>query len=109
MNAATVEVPAAKQNTSPPAVGPPALSPTAPDLPAPSPAAPSAPVVMRASQVWQPPRKKMRMIVLTMLIATGAVPAVLTAWNLPPFAGGVERTDNAYVRGLTMNVAPQVS
>jgi multidrug resistance efflux pump len=35
--------------------------------------------------------------------------AVLAAWNLPPFGGGVERTDNAYVRGLTLSVAPEVS
>ena len=43
------------------------------------------------------------------LLAGGAVAAVLNAWNLPPFAGGRQKTDNAYVRGLTMNVAPQVS
>jgi RND family efflux transporter MFP subunit len=34
---------------------------------------------------------------------------VLNAWNLPPFAGTLQKTDNAYVRGLTMSVAPQVS
>ncbi len=67
------------------------------------PAAPPVP------QVWRPPRKRIRSIVLIGFLATGALLAVLTAWNLPPFAGGVERTDNAYVRGLTMNVAPQVS
>jgi RND family efflux transporter MFP subunit len=48
-------------------------------------------------------------LVLILVLAAGALLAVLTAWNLPPFAGGLERTDNAYVRGLTMNVAPQVT
>jgi RND family efflux transporter MFP subunit len=43
------------------------------------------------------------------LLAAGALAAVLKAWNLPPFAGGLERTDNAYVRGLTLSIAPQVS
>jgi RND family efflux transporter MFP subunit len=60
-------------------------------------------------QVWRPPRKRIRTIVLIVLLASAALLAVLTAWRLPPFAGGVERTDNAYVRGLTMNVAPEVS
>jgi RND family efflux transporter MFP subunit len=49
------------------------------------------------------------MIALTVLLAAGAITAVLAAWNFPPFAGGREKTDNAYVRGLTQNVAPQVS
>jgi RND family efflux transporter MFP subunit len=51
----------------------------------------------------------MRMVALTVLLAAGALLAVLAAWNLPPFAGGLEKTDNAYVRGLTMSVAPQVT
>lgn len=49
------------------------------------------------------------MIAITIVLALGAIVAVLAAWNFPPFAGGRERTDNAYVRGLTMSVAPQVS
>ena len=48
-------------------------------------------------------------IALVVLLAAGALIAVLNAWNLPPFVATVERTDNAYVRGLTMSVAPQVS
>lgn len=67
------------------------------------------PVVQTAPRVWQPPRKRIGTIALIVLLATGALLAVLSAWNLPPFAGGVERTDNAYVRGLTINLAPQVS
>jgi multidrug resistance efflux pump len=33
----------------------------------------------------------------------------LYAWGLPPFANGQERTDNAYLRGQTTVIAPQVS
>lgn len=49
------------------------------------------------------------MILLVILLAAVAVFAVLAAWHLPPFADGIETTENAYVRGLTMVVAPQVS
>ena len=70
---------------------------------------PAQPAGQPAGRVWQPPRKRIVSTALIVLFAAGALLAVLTAWNLPPFAGGVEKTDNAYVRGLTMNVAPQVS
>jgi RND family efflux transporter MFP subunit len=101
MNASTVDVPApAPANL--PAVPEPANVPAAPE-PA------NAPAPEPAVRVWRPPRKRLGTIALIVLLAAGALSAVLTAWDLPPFAGGVERTDNAYVRGLTMNVAPQVS
>jgi multidrug resistance efflux pump len=58
---------------------------------------------------WKPPAKGVRTIVLIVLLAIAAVAAVLKAWDLPPFADGMEKTDNAYVRGLTLSVAPQVS
>jgi multidrug resistance efflux pump len=68
-----------------------------------------APAAKPVARVWRPPRKRIGAIALIVFLAAAALLAVLTAWNLPPFAGGLERTDNAYVRGLTMNVAPQVS
>ena len=34
---------------------------------------------------------------------------MLDAWDLWPFAGRIEITDNAYVRGRTTVIAPQVS
>jgi multidrug resistance efflux pump len=43
------------------------------------------------------------------LAGSVAVLAVARAWQLPPFRGGDEVTDNAYVRGRTTVVAPQVS
>ncbi|WP_340313645.1 HlyD family secretion protein [Rhizorhabdus argentea] len=45
--------------------------------------------------------------VLALAIAT--VLAILAAWDLPPFGGRIEKTDNAYVRGRTTVIAPQVS
>ena len=35
--------------------------------------------------------------------------AILYAWQLPPFGGRYEQTDNAYVRGQTTVISPQVS
>ncbi|MGR4893583.1 HlyD family secretion protein [Sphingopyxis sp. LARHCG72] len=45
------------------------------------------------------------------VIALGltAVMLVLAAWDLPPFAGRQIETDNAYIRGRTTVIAPQVS
>jgi multidrug resistance efflux pump len=67
------------------------------------------PAAQPPPRVWRPPRKRITTIALIVLLATGALLAVLTAWNLPPFAGGAQKTDNAYVRGLTISLAPQVS
>jgi multidrug resistance efflux pump len=46
------------------------------------------------------------MIVVIGLVGVGAI---LSAWGLPPFVSGAETTDNAYVRGRTTVIAPQVS
>ena len=35
--------------------------------------------------------------------------SILYAWQLPPFGGRYEQTDNAYVRGQTTIISPQVS
>lgn len=59
--------------------------------------------------VWRPPPRRVTTMVLILLLGVAAIAAALDAWKLPPFAGDTERTDNAYVRGLTLNVAPQVS
>jgi multidrug resistance efflux pump len=48
-------------------------------------------------------------IVGIVVIALLAILAVLYAWRLPPFAGLNEATDNAYVRGRTTVISPQVS
>jgi len=43
------------------------------------------------------------------LIAIAVVLILLAAWQLPPFGGGMQQTDNAYVRGRTTVIASQVS
>lgn len=58
---------------------------------------------------WAPPRSGLRgtLLFIGFLIA-GALLA-LYAWNLPPFTRTVQVTDNAYVRGQTTVIAPQVN
>jgi multidrug resistance efflux pump len=58
---------------------------------------------------WRPGPRHPVVIVGIILIALAAVLAALAAWGLPPFGLGIETTDNAYVRGRTTVIAPQVS
>ena len=87
----------------------------APPAPAPAAAAPPATAAeatpdsaVDAPSSWQPAKRNRVAIAATALIALAAVIAVLAAWRLPPFARGAS-TDNAYVRGRTTVIAPQVS
>jgi multidrug resistance efflux pump len=57
---------------------------------------------------WHPAKRNRIAVAVTALIAVVAVVAVLAAWHLPPFADHTS-TDNAYVRGRTTIIAPQVS
>ncbi|MGV3481622.1 MAG: HlyD family secretion protein [Sphingobium sp.] len=58
---------------------------------------------------WRPPAKGRAVIIAIIGIAVLAVLAILYAWQLPPFAGYAEKTDNAYVRGRVTIISPQVS
>jgi multidrug resistance efflux pump len=58
---------------------------------------------------WRPPPKDRRTLIIIALLVAAAIVAILYAWRLPPFAGWVEQTDNAYVRGKTTIISPQVS
>jgi multidrug resistance efflux pump len=58
---------------------------------------------------WRAPPKSRLAVVLIVLVALAAILALLAAWRLPPFSGGNESTENAYVRGRTTVIAPQVS
>lgn len=58
---------------------------------------------------WSPPRQKTSAAVATVVLAGMAILVILKAWGLPPFGGAIERTENAYVRGRTTSIAPQVS
>ena len=56
---------------------------------------------------WSPNPSRRRIVVAVGAILIGVLVA-LFAWELPPFAGGDETTNNAYVRGRTTVVSPQV-
>ena len=56
---------------------------------------------------WSPNPSRRRIGFAAMVIFLGVL-AALFAWDLPPFSGGNETTNNAYVRGRTTVVSPQV-
>ena len=58
---------------------------------------------------WRPPAKDRRTLAAIALLIVAAILAILYAWQLWPFGGGIEQTDNAYVRGKTTVISPQVS
>ncbi|MBB4860416.1 multidrug resistance efflux pump [Novosphingobium chloroacetimidivorans] len=58
---------------------------------------------------WRPPAKGPLTIVAIVVIGIAAVLAILYAWQLPPFAGWAQETDNAYVRGRVTVISPQVN
>jgi multidrug resistance efflux pump len=60
-------------------------------------------------QQWLPPTHGARTIAVIVVLAVIALLAILWAWDLPPFGGRVEVTDNAYVHGRSVVIAPQVS
>src|SRR5262245_27855294 len=63
----------------------------------------------RNSARWTPPsRSRLARIAILSLIAV-AIAGILYGWQLPPFGGRYEQTDNAYVRGQTTIISPQVS
>ena len=66
---------------------------------------PSAP----AGSGWRPQPPGRTALVVIVALAFGGVLAVLAAWRMPPFATAYQSTDNAYVRGRTTVIAPQVS
>jgi len=79
-----------------------------PVAPAAAPAA--APVDEPAAPQRWDPQARSRLTNLTIIILVlVAVVAILYAWQLPPFGGRYEQTDNAYVRGQTTIISPQVS
>ena len=69
----------------------------------------NAPPPENAAAQWRPAAKRPIRIAATVTLSLVSVLLVLAAWDLPPFAGGYQQTDNAYVRGRVTVIAPQVS
>ena len=69
---------------------------------APTTAAPPAPAPIE-------PKKRVLWTVILAAVAILGVLLVLYAWKLPPFTSGLQRTDNAYVRGQVTIISPQVA
>ncbi|PIL19421.1 hypothetical protein P775_14870 [Puniceibacterium antarcticum] len=53
--------------------------------------------------------KKLVSVVLSLAIGIAGVGLVLYVWHLPPFTASVMTTENAYVRGKVVQIAPLVS
>jgi len=58
---------------------------------------------------WRPATRRRGATIAISLLGVAALTLVLAAWGLWPFSGSVEATANAYVRGRTTVIAPQVS
>lgn len=69
----------------------------------------TAPPADPAPKHWRPRVRHPVATVLIVAVALLAVLILLRAWQLPPFGGSEETTENAYVRGRTTSIAPQVS
>ncbi|WP_121114581.1 HlyD family secretion protein [Croceibacterium ferulae] len=68
-----------------------------------------APEPPPARRGWAPPRGgRTATLAFVALMLCGALLA-LWAWDLPPFRRSIQTTDNAYVRGQTTIIAPQVN
>jgi multidrug resistance efflux pump len=92
--------PAPEAEASPPAPAPPSSRPVNEGAdPPPKPEA----------RRWTPPRLSWTAILLAVLLILAGVTAVLMAWRVWPFAGSVQSTENAYVRGQVTIISPQVS
>ena len=76
---------------------------------APKPAPETDPQVDPSPSSWHPPAKSRTTVVVIVTVAVLAILAILYSWNLPPFSGWSEETDNAYVRGRVTIISPQVS
>lgn len=91
------QVPGRATEADPPPADP------APETPAPASGGEDEP-----QKGWAPQRSRRNTIIFAVVILIGAL-AALYAWNLPPFRPTSQTTDNAYVRGQTTIISPQVT
>ena len=58
---------------------------------------------------WSPKKKSYLNLSLLILLIVIGVALILYAWKLPPFTPTVQQTNNAFVKGQTTIISPQVS
>jgi multidrug resistance efflux pump len=68
-----------------------------------------APTEPAPARGWAPPRGSLKSTIGFVALLLGGVALALYAWGLWPFASAIQATDNAYVRGQTTVIAPQVN
>ena len=61
------------------------------------------------SRPWKPARQSRAAIIVFSVVIIAGILLVLAAWHLPPFATALQPTEDAYVRGWTTDISPQVS
>lgn len=71
--------------------------------------APAEPTGAGEPRFWTPGQRRPLMLAFFAALLVVAIALILQAWSIGPFAGAHEETDNAYVRGRTTVIAPQVS
>jgi multidrug resistance efflux pump len=69
---------------------------------------PSAAALAVGDSHWHPPPHSLLTLALIAVIGVTGVGCVLAAWHLWPFTSALERTEDAYVRGNTTVLSPQV-
>lgn len=66
-------------------------------------AAPASP-----APVWHPPRRNLLVVIIVSLLAVIVIACILAAFDLAPLGERGVRTDDAYMQGHVMIVAPEV-
>ncbi len=62
-----------------------------------------------AAEGWSPKKKSYLNLALLIALILIGVALILYAWKLPPFTPTVQQTNNAFVKGQTTIISPQVS
>ena len=70
---------------------------------------PTETAVPKTPDRWRPPAPGWLGSAAIVVLVVAALVTILYAWRLPPFGGRYEQTDDAFVRGQTTVISPQVS
>ena len=62
-----------------------------------------------AAEGWSPKKKSYLNLALLIALIIIGVALILYAWKLPPFTPTVQQTNNAFIKGQTTIISPQVS